>query len=81
MRTETNFYREEGIKCTTITYFFDENTDRTTDMKLEHEFFFDATDNLYHLHTSLKSSSKEMALFLIDTILLGSDAKYCSKYF
>lgn len=44
MRTETNFYREEGIKCTTITYFFDENTDRTTDMKLEHEFFFDATD-------------------------------------
>ena len=44
MRTETNIFEESGIKYTTVTYFFDENTDRTKDIILEHEFYFPATD-------------------------------------
>jgi len=44
MHTETNTIREAGVKITTVTYFFDENTDRTKDIKLQHEFYFPAVD-------------------------------------
>ena len=44
MRTETNIIRESGVMITTVTYFLDENTDRTKDIKLQHVFNFPATD-------------------------------------
>ena len=44
MRTETNTIRESGVKITTVTYIFDENTDRTKDIKLQHVFYFPAVD-------------------------------------
>ena len=44
MHTKTNIFRESGIKITTVTYFFDENTDKTKDIKLEYDFDFSAVD-------------------------------------
>ena len=44
MHTEINIFKEAGLKITTVTYFFDENTDRTKDIKLQHIFNFPATD-------------------------------------
>ena len=44
MHTETKVFRELDVKITTVTYYFDENTDRTKDIKLQYEFYFPATD-------------------------------------
>ena len=50
MHIETKSFEELNVKITTVTYFFDENTDRSKDIKLQYEFYFPATDIIGQWH-------------------------------
>lgn len=44
MLIETNTIKKNEVKITTVTFFLDENTDRTKDIKLQYIFYFPAVD-------------------------------------
>jgi len=50
MRVETNVYVEAGIKCTTLNYIFDEDTNKNKEIIIEYEHYFPALDIAGYWH-------------------------------